>query len=194
MINAIIMASGYSSRMKQNKLLLEYRGKTLIQQTVDTILKCNFSQVILVVRNNELLQLKTNNSLKVIENKNAYRGISESIKLGLKYADDCDGYMFFTIDQPLLDPIIINKLVHSFDEDQHAIVVPRYRGKRGSPVIFPKRFKQELMDLEGDTGGKIIINRYLEQVRFVEINDEKSLFDVDTQEDYKKLLQWDDSQ
>lgn len=192
MISAIIMASGYSSRMKQNKLLLEYRGKTLIQHTVDIVSKCAFSQVILVVREKEMLQLQNTHKLKVIENKKAYKGISESIKLGLKYTDDCDGYMFFTTDQPLLSSNTVNKLLQSFYEDKNHIIVPRCMGKRGSPVIFPKKFKQELMDLDGDIGGKIVINKYLEQVRFVEMDDEANLFDVDTPEDYEKILQWND--
>ncbi|MDF2614463.1 MAG: molybdenum cofactor cytidylyltransferase [Clostridia bacterium] len=191
MVSAIIMASGYSNRMGKDKLLLEYRGKTLLQQTLDTVLKCDFYQVILVIRQKEMLQLKNSNTLKVIENKKAYRGMSESIKLGLKYADACDGYMFLTIDQPLLGSTMVNKLLQSFDEDKNDIIVPRHMGKKGSPVIFPSRFKQELMSLEGDIGGKIIINKYLKQVRFVEIDDEKSLFDVDSQEDYQKILQWD---
>ncbi|MCY6353787.1 molybdenum cofactor cytidylyltransferase [Clostridium sp. ZS2-4] len=194
MITAIIMASGYSRRMKENKLLLKYKGKPLIQQTIDMVLKCDFSQIILVAREKEILQFGKNSGLTVIENKKADRGISESIKLGVISADECDGYMFFTADQPLLNVDIINKLLQSFYQDKSHIIVPHYAGRRGSPVIFPEKFKQDLMHLEGDIGGKIIINKYFEQVRFVEIDDEKNLFDVDTQEDYKKILEWDEAE
>lgn len=194
MISAIIMASGYSRRMKKNKLLLEYKGKTLIQQTIEMVLKCDFSQIILVAREKEILQLGKNSGLTVIENKNADRGISESIKLGVTYADDCDGYMFFTADQPLLNVNIINKLLQLFCKDKSHIIVPHYAGRRGSPVIFPKKFKQDLLHLQGDVGGKVIINKYSQQVCFVEIDDEKSLFDIDTQEDYKKILEWDEAE
>ncbi|AOY78343.1 molybdenum cofactor cytidylyltransferase [Clostridium formicaceticum] len=189
MISAIIMASGYSRRMKRDKLFLEYKGETLIQQTIDKVLQCDFSQIILVAREREILQLGRKSGISVVENKNADRGMSESIKLGVAYADDCDGYMFFTVDQPLLNTSIIHKLLQFFWQDKTYIVVPHYEGRRGSPVIFPKKFKQELMALEGDVGGKVIINKYLDEARFVEIDDEKSLFDVDTQEDYEKILQ-----
>ena len=39
MISAIILAAGYSRRMGKNKLLLKYRGKSLIEHTIETILK-----------------------------------------------------------------------------------------------------------------------------------------------------------
>ncbi|OGO79405.1 MAG: molybdenum cofactor cytidylyltransferase [Clostridiales bacterium GWB2_37_7] len=191
MISAIIMASGYSKRMKKDKLFLEYRGKTLIQNTIDNVLKCGFKQIILVAREREILQLGKENAICVIENKNADKGMSESIKLGLAYTDDCDGYMFFTIDQPLLNTSIINKLIEFFEQDKKYIIVPHYRGRRGSPVIFSKKFKQDLMNLEGDIGGRKIIDGCLEEVRFVDIDDEKVLFDVDTQKDYETLLHWD---
>ncbi|AKL94593.1 metal dependent phosphohydrolase [Clostridium aceticum] len=189
MIAAIIMASGYSRRMKKDKLFLEYRGETLIQQTINKVLQCDFSQTILVARERKILQLGEESGIKVVENKNADRGISESIKLGLTYANGCEGYMFFTADQPFLSTSMIHKLLQCFRENKTYIIVPHYKGRRGNPVIFPQKFKQDLMTLQGDIGGKVIINKYLEEVRFVEIDDEKTLFDVDTQDDYEKILQ-----
>jgi molybdenum cofactor cytidylyltransferase len=185
------MASGYSRRMKRNKLLLGYKGKTMIERTLDTVLKSDFSQRILVAREKEILQLGKNSGFITIKNKHADKGISESIKLGIKSSNGCDGYMFFTVDQPLLAEKTINILIKVFYQDPSYIIVPQYKGRRGSPVVFPKKFKEDLLGLEGDIGGKIIINKSLNQVRFVEIDDEKSLFDVDTKEDYEKLLGWD---
>ncbi|MEW9123128.1 MAG: molybdenum cofactor cytidylyltransferase [Thermotaleaceae bacterium] len=191
MITAIIMAAGYSKRMKKDKLLLEYRGKTLAQQTLDKVLACGFSQIILVLREGKIPQLRQVNRVKVIENKNADKGMSESIKLGITYAEACEGYMFFTIDQPLLNTNMIHKLLEAFNQHKNNIIVPHYQGRRGSPVIFPEKFKQALMALEGDIGGKTIINNSLEEVHFVEMENARNLFDVDTQEDYEKILQWD---
>ena len=189
MISAIIMASGFSRRMKKDKLLLEYKGKTLIEQTIDTAIQCDFSQIILVAREKEILELGKKRGLKVIKNENAEMGISQSIKLGLSHADECDGYIFFTADQPLLNSDIIKKLLEAFYKDKTHIIIPKYGERRGSPTIFPKKFKQDLMSLEGDIGGKVVINKYPEQVQSVEIDNEKYLLDVDTEEDYEKVLQ-----
>lgn len=188
MISAIILAAGYSRRMGKNKLLLEYRGKSLIQGTIDTILQCGFSEIILVGREEEVIEIGNNNGLVVIKNQNADKGISESIKLGVVHAKETDGYMFFTADQPFLDINIIKGLIREFIEDTSYIIVPKCDVRRGNPVIFPPSFKEDFLKLQGDVGGKTIINKNLDRVKFIEISDSWSLFDVDTHENYEFIL------
>ena len=110
MISAIILASGYSRRMGKNKLLLKYRGKSLIEHTIETILSCGFSEVILVAREEQIIEIGNRNDLKVIKNENAIKGISESIKLGVMNAKNTEGYMFFTADQPFLDVATVKEI------------------------------------------------------------------------------------
>jgi molybdenum cofactor cytidylyltransferase len=188
MISAIILASGYSRRMGENKLLLEFRGKTLIEHTIDTILQCGFSEVILVGRDEEIIETGNRNGLKVITNNNAIKGISESIKMGVINAQSTDGYMFFTADQPFLDTDIVEGLIHEFTENSDYIIIPKCDGRRGNPVIFPYRFKEDFLKLQGDVGGKIIINKNLDKVKFVEIDESLRLFDIDTNENYEYIL------
>ena len=187
-ISAIILASGYSSRMGKNKLLLKYRGRSLIQHTIEIIQKCGFSEVILSAREEEIIEIGNRYVLKVIKNESAVKGISESIKLGVIQASDTDGYMFFTADQPFLDIDSIKELIHEFIESSNYIIVPRCDGRRGNPVIFPCSFKEDFLKLEGDVGGKIIINKNLDKVKFVEIGDSTKLFDIDTNENYEYIL------
>lgn len=194
MICAIILASGYSRRMGKNKLTLRYRGKSLIEYTIETILQCGFSEVILVAREEEIIEIGNRNGLKVIKNENAAKGISESIKLGVMQAAQTDGYMFFTADQPFLDIDTVKGLIHEFREKVACIIIPRCEGKRGSPVIFPYRFKAELLKLHGDVGGKVIINKNIDSTRFVEIQDSMKLFDIDTNEDYENILKLEESE
>jgi molybdenum cofactor cytidylyltransferase len=188
MISAIILASGYSRRMGQNKLLLKYRGKSLIEHTIETILQCGFSEVILVGREEEIIQIGNRYGLKVIINENAIKGISESIKLGVMNANKTEGYMFFMADQPFLDVETVKVLQSEFIENSDCMIIPRCDGKRGSPVIFPYIFKEDFLRLEGDVGGKVIINKNLDKVRFVEVQDAAKLFDVDTNENYEYIL------
>ena len=188
MITAIILASGFSRRMGRNKLLLKYRGKSMIEHTIEIILQCGFSEVILVAREEEIIEIGNRNGLKVIKNENAVKGISESIKLGVMHAKQTDGYMFFTADQPFLDKATVKELTAEFTEDSAYIIVPRYEERRGSPVTFPCRFKEDFLKLQGDVGGKVIINKNLEKVKYVEIQDGRNLFDIDTKENYDYIL------
>lgn len=188
MVTAIILASGYSRRMGRNKLLLQYKGKMLIEHTIEVIKQGCFLEVAIVAREEEVIKIGKRNGLKVIKNKNAVKGISESVKLGVTHTTETDGYMFFTADQPFLDKDTINGLIYEFKEASGYIIVPRCDGRRGNPVIFPYTFKEDFLKLEGDVGGKIIINKNLDKVKFVEIHDSTKLFDIDTNGNYEYIL------
>lgn len=188
MINAIILAAGYSNRMGKNKLSLNLNGKSIIEHVMDSVLSYNFNDIVLIGRDKDVLKLSQRRGIKTIFNDKAIYGQSESIKLGVINSCDTDGYMFFTGDQPFIDTNTIRLLDYAFDKYKHSIIVPTFSSRKGSPVIFPKRFREELLCLQGDTGGRIIIDKYKNDVRFIELNSELPLLDIDTPEDYKNIL------
>lgn len=187
MVAAIILASGYSRRMGENKLLLKYRDKYIIEYVMEAVTSCNFKSVLLVGKDENVLNLANNKGIKTLRNIEAHLGQSQSIKLGIKNSSDEEGYMFFTGDQPFIDKHTINLLLNEFYKYNDKIIVPRFKGRRGSPVIFSKGFSDELLALEGDKGGSVVINNNLERVRFVEIENPMALTDIDTKEDYVNL-------
>lgn len=191
-LNAIIMASGFSNRMGTNKLLLKYKGKTLIENIMDKVIDCGFYDIVLVAQDKKILAMGKTRGIKCICNEKANMGQSESIKLGITNSKEAEGYAFFTGDQPLMDIETIKYLMDCSYKAKDSIIVPASNGKRGTPTIFPGRFKNELLALEGDTGGKQIITKHLDEVKFIEVKSELLLFDIDTQEDYKKLIFTDD--
>ncbi|MDF2674521.1 MAG: metal dependent phosphohydrolase, partial [Clostridiales bacterium] len=82
----------------------------------------------------------------------------------------------------------IKYLMNCFYEKTDSIIVPIFKEQRGTPVIFPKKFKYELLNLKGDTGGRQIIGKHMDAVTLAEVREEFLLYDVDTEEDYKKLI------
>ena len=187
MINCIVMASGYGSRIGTNKLLLEYRDKKLIEHIMDKILQINFYSRLVVAKDKEVLDIAGKKGFKVVENKNSILGQSESIKLGIENSPVAEGYMFFTGDQPLLSKQTIEKMIDAFKNNPQNIIIPRYKERNGSPVIFSSIFIDELKDLEGDKGGREVIKRNKDSLVFVEVENEYELMDIDTWEDYEKL-------
>lgn len=184
MITAIVMASGFSKRMGLNKLLMKYNDKFLIEHTLEKISQCDFAEKIIVTQYEEIEKLTDN--FKVVINENAHKGQSESIKLGVKSSEKCDGYMFFVADQPLINQKDIEKLIRVFRENKDFIVIPKYKEKRGNPVIYPSLYKEEILRLEGDKGGKSII-KSSNKIKYVEV-EENTLFDIDNKDDFNKLL------
>lgn len=186
MISAIIMASGLSRRMGQNKLLMKYNDKFIIEHTLNTICELDFKSKILVTQYNEIKELGKKLNYKVVNNTSPSMGQSESIKLGVENSPKCDGYMFFVGDQPLLNKNDIQKLIKVFKEDSNYIVIPKYKDKSGNPVIYPSIYKEQILKLEGDKGGKSII-KSSDKIKYVNVS-ENTLFDIDNIDDFNNLL------
>lgn len=182
------MASGFGRRIGKDKLLLPYKNKLLAEHIIEKVRECDFNSRILVARDEKIISLAEKNGLKTVKNKNAQAGQSEAIKLGIINSPKADGYMFFTADQPLLDIETIKLLIDAFEKNNECIIVPRFDERRGSPVIFPLKYIGELLKLEGDTGGRQIINKHIEYVKFIEVKDERVLKDIDTWEDYESIV------
>ncbi|APF28223.1 molybdenum cofactor cytidylyltransferase [Clostridium sporogenes] len=188
MVNAVIMASGYSTRMGKNKLMLPFKGKPIIEHVIDAIKECNFNEIILVGQEKEVLDIAKKKNILTVLNTKAYKGQSQSIKLGILNTSPSKGYMFFTGDQPLLDSYTINSLLNTFTRNNDYIIIPKYKDKVGSPTIFPKKFKNELLNLQGDVGGKAVINNHTNEILFVNLRNGCCLFDIDTSKDYEYIL------
>lgn len=187
MISAIIMASGFSNRMGQNKLLMKYNDKYLIEYTLNIVSKCNFKNKILVTQYEEIKKLGEELNYNVVINNYPNKGQSESIKLGVKNSSKCYGYMFFVGDQPLLNKSDIESLVEIFKEDTDYIVIPKYKDRCGNPVIYPIKYKEQILKLEGDKGCKQII-KSSDKIKYVDVS-KNTLFDIDNIDDFNNLLE-----
>lgn len=185
MITAIVLASGYSSRMGENKLLLLKDNIPMIEHIFRQLSKINFYEIIVVTQYDEIEILAKSYSYKTVKNDTPQIGISKSIELGVKKTNINSNFMFFTGDQPFLTKKIIKKIINISD-DRH-IVVPKFLGKNKSPVIFGKIYRDELLKLDGDIGGKEIIKNNLESVKYLNFSHGNYFLDIDTKEEYEKI-------
>lgn len=185
MITAIVLASGYSSRMGVNKLLLSKNGIPMIEHLFRQLYKINFHNIIVVTQYKEVENLAKSYGYTIVINDTPQNGISESIKLGVNSTDTGSDFMFFTGDQPFLTGEVIKKIMNISDD--RYIVVPRFLGKNKSPVVFGKGYRGELLKLNGDTGGKVIIKNNLDSIKYVNFSDGSDFLDIDTVEEYEKI-------
>ena len=192
-IAAVIMASGLSARFGgKNKLLLEAGNRSLYRITIENALEADvFSSVFIVSGSDEILEGSGEYwNVTPLRNPHGERGISETIRIGVKGADKAgaDGYMFIPCDQVLLSLSTMRKLARTFAENSGSIVVPVINNEKSSPAVFPSGFRNDLLNLMGDSGGSRIISKYRSSVLGIEIDDTAEGFDIDTPEDYRKLL------
>jgi molybdenum cofactor cytidylyltransferase len=185
MITAIVLASGYSSRMGENKLLLLKDKVPMVEHLFSQLSQINFHEVIVVTQYDEVEKLAKSYGYTPIINMNPQNGISESIKLGVKKTNRDSNFMFFTGDQPFLRGEVIKKIINI--SNNKYIIVPRLLGERKSPVVFGKVYREELLRLSGDIGGKEIINKNLNSVKYLDFSDGNDFLDIDTREEYEKI-------
>lgn len=182
-INAILMASGLSTRMGENKLFLDFKGKKIYQHNLDLLKELDFNKVIVVSSYDEILKEAEEMGFVAIFNDDNEVGKSSSIKLGVRECDD-EAMMFFVADQPLLSLQTCEKLIDAY-KHKELITYPVVNDRRGAPVIFPNNYKEGLYKLEGDQGGMILA--FNQELNKVEISDESELLDIDTVKTYEDM-------
>lgn len=193
---AVILAAGLSTRFGSMKLLEKINQKSMVLHVTDLVNNLDFEQKIIVysddaVLNEIQLHYKNASHFAFIYNSQAHKGLSTSIKAAmdqLNTTKEKDGIMFFVADQPFIDTATVEKLFEAFYEDKGSIIVPVYGQNRGNPVLFSVKWIEELKNLEGDVGGRVIIRENLEEVWEVSILDPLIGKDIDTKEEYNTLL------
>jgi len=191
MIYGIILAAGEGKRMGKVKLTLPLGDKQLIEWVLRAVKLTPLDKYFLVVRpeDKDIIKIGKAWGTEIVLNPDFRKGMSTSIKKALLKINTREAEGFFLIlgDQPLITSKIINKLIKSFSPGKEEIIVPYFKDKRGNPVLFDICWKDELMAVTGDVGGRVLIKAHPEKVKRVNISDETILFDIDREEDYEKM-------
>ena len=184
-VAAIILAAGRSTRMGgPNKLLAELGGKTLVRIVTEQALVSKAQGVIVVTGHQAEQVEKALQGLKVkfVRNPDFAEGLASSVKAGVAaVADHADGAVICLGDMPLISAHLIDRLIEAFAPDRgNLIAVPVSDGRRGNPVLWSRRFFNELMALDGDIGARHLIARHSEAVAEVAVEGHGAFLDIDT--------------
>ena len=188
-VTGIVLAAGGSQRMGKPKQLLAWKGTSLIRHTVSTVINSGLDQVIVVIGASEDRIRDELNDLpiEIISNPEWEAGQSTSVQAAISAISPNSGSaIFFLVDQPYLSQSIIHSMVERHAESLAPIIAPIIAGQRGNPVLFDRITFQDFHSLQGDVGGRKLFSRY--QVSWIEWFDEALLLDIDTDEDYQRLL------
>lgn len=186
-IAAIILAAGQSRRMGAvNKLLTEIDGEPLIVRIVRAVADSKAAPIVLVTGHeaDRVGAAVADFPLTLVHNGDYADGLSGSLKAGLSaLGAEVDGAIICLGDMPELRADHLAQLIAAFDpEEGREICVPTFKGKRGNPVLFGRRFFPEMMQVSGDVGARHLIGEYTEAVCEVPSPDRSILLDLDTPE------------
>lgn len=191
MICGIILAAGEGKRMGKVKLTLPLGDKQLIEWVLQAVKLAPLDKYFLVVRpeDKEMIKIGESWGAEIVLNPEYRSGMSSSIRKALYQISSelVEGIFILLGDQPLINPSIIFKMLKAFTPGKKEIVVPFYKDKQGNPVLFDNYWRDELLELSGDVGGRVLIKAHPERIKRVKIPDESIFLDIDREEDYQKI-------
>lgn len=190
MIHIVIMASGFSRRMGQDKLLMTVGGKPVIQWVVEASRQSGADTITLIYRNPELLEIAEAFGISAVYNPEAETGQSAALRLAVSTLPRSEAYIFVAGDQPLISPETLRRLIRTYRQKKPDIVSAAWQGHRTLPVLFAGTMAEPLLALTGDQGGRALIGCGLYDTVYVELVCEEEAWDIDTPDELKKLETW----
>lgn len=186
-VAAIVLAAGCSRRMGvDNKLLLDHNGSPLVRCSVENAIASAVQSTFVVLGHDagSVAEALEGLTFEPVSNTHYSQGMSSSLSAGVNAARGFDAVAILLADMPLIASATIDVLLQVLArQDAPAIIVPARGGRRGHPVIWPAVLFQELMQLNGDTGGKSLLQKYSDLVLEVSVSTDTIFIDIDTPAD-----------
>ncbi len=191
-VRGILLAAGYSKRFGSNKLLQalptgEPGAGTPIGLAAAKHLLEALPESIAVVRPRaqKLGKILRDAGCNTVVCKNANEGMGTSLAAGVRAASEADGWVVALADMPFIRTETVRTVARAISEGA-AIAAPVYRGERGHPVGFARRFLDELSSLHGDDGARQFIKQHPEWVKLFEVDDPGAVRDIDKPSDLER--------
>lgn len=195
-VAAIVLAAGQSSRMGQaNKLRCELGGKPVIAQVLDQLQQSTLGEIIIITghQRKQIEQQLHGPNQHAVFNPDFENGMSTSIRAGMAALPEtvqaaviCQG------DMPFVSANVINQLINAHIENPAKVIAPAFMGKRGNPLLWPRRLFPVLESLEGDCGARQVLKKFNDEILKLDVDNIGILLDIDSPEAlqyFKDLLE-----
>jgi molybdenum cofactor cytidylyltransferase len=186
----IILAAGSSTRLGQPKQLLIYKGKTLIDHIVCEAVETRLHPIIVITGFNaeRVSAGLATYAVNILYNEKWRDGMASGIVKGIKSisGDDLESVFITVCDQPFVSSGLFLQMLRKRKQSRKEVVACSYDGTCGVPALFGKNYFPALRMLNGQEGAKKIFALY--ESDLVTVPFENGSIDIDTVEDYKKLI------
>ncbi|MGC8783147.1 MAG: nucleotidyltransferase family protein [Armatimonadota bacterium] len=190
-IVAVILAAGASTRMGRPKMLLPFGNSTVIETVIGNVTTSRVTHAVVVLGYGwtQIFRLIEHLPAEVIVNPRPERGMISSVQWALAQMNQSvDGMLVVLGDQPLIPAWVHDALITAFAYHPESIVVPTYGGKRGHPVLFSARFREEILGLPEDKGLNTLLHAHPDAVYEVPVDTDTILLQMNTPEQYRQML------
>ncbi|HYF79593.1 MAG TPA: nucleotidyltransferase family protein [Symbiobacteriaceae bacterium] len=196
----ILLAAGASSRMgEEHKLLLPWGAGTVIGQSVRTAAAVDGAHLVVVlgcraaeVREAAQAALKpcaADHSPTWAVNPRWQDGMFTSIQTGLAHLPDTVTAFFVALgDMPMMPAQAYRTLIRAYEEQPDRIYVPTYEGRRGHPVLVPRRLVSDTPPPDSDQGLRSVLRQHPNLVVEIPVPYRGICIDLDTPDEYRRYV------
>src|SRR6185369_9380262 len=105
------------------------------------------------------------------------RGMLSSLQCGFRAVpDEVERVFFMPVDLPAISGATVAALVENAGTPP--LILPRYDGKRGHPVLVRRDLIPEFLALPSSAQARDIVERHESEIRYVDVNDPGILADI----------------
>lgn len=189
-VTAVMLAAGGSTRMRgETKQLLPWGEGTLVHNAVRVTQQARVSDIVVVTGNraDDVARALGETNARIVFNPEWASGRASSVRAGIHALhENTAAAIFVNADQPFLTAVMLDEIIARYASARAPIIVPTFDGQPGSPVLFARELFDELAALQGDVGGKVLLEKYRALVERVAIADSRAALDLDTPEEYAR--------
>ena len=187
-VASVILAAGDSRRMGRPKALVPLGGKAFLQHILDRHLTLGSDSWVVLGRQHRQIRSRLDlTRAQVLVNPEPDRGPLSSLLLVLERLDGYDGVLVHPVDHPLVATSTLHALLREHFRCPACILIPRHRGKKGHPVLFPHRFFAELKQAPLNQGARWVVRRRLSSQLLVPVVDAGVVTNVNLPEQVDRL-------
>ena len=157
----LLLAAGASSRFGSDKRWHRLPDGTPMALAAARRLRAACRRSIAIVRpgDDKLATLLGDAGLEVTTSPSVVLGMGHSLAAGVAAAPDASGWLVALADMCMIAASSYNAVLTALEAGAQ-LARPAFAGKPGHPVGFSARFGRDLLALDGDQGGKAIINAH----------------------------------
>ncbi|MGH7846410.1 MAG: nucleotidyltransferase family protein [Candidatus Binatia bacterium] len=189
MIVAVILSAGDSSRMGKPKALLPVGTETFVERIVAAFRKTGVEKILIVLGRHvaEIRPKIAQLSVQTVVNENYNRGQLSSLQTAIRAleGEDVEAILVHLVDHPFVNPGLVDQMIQNFRASNALIVLPRYKDRRGHPVLFSSKLFPELLEASLEVGAKEVVRAHRSQTLEIETTEEGVTIDIDTPDEYR---------